>query len=187
MLNMLVTTKFGKCHLGITELLCKFVFLHKNTVKYSLSLSHMHMHTHAHAHTRTCTHTPIKIKPNLTHYQKSVQHPLVIPLYKTYSNWMLCCQGGARCSSVVRAFAHDAMGRRIDPSWGGPLRYFSFQPVLHDWCNKGRGMCYLVCGMVHIKESFLLIGRSSLCGGSGFPFSLSERSLTICLKPYNRE
>ena len=26
---------------------------------------------------------------------------------------------GARCSSVVRAFAHGAMGRRIDPSWGG--------------------------------------------------------------------
>ena len=24
---------------------------------------------------------------------------------------------GARCSSVVRAFAHDAMGRQIDPSW----------------------------------------------------------------------
>ena len=22
-----------------------------------------------------------------------------------------------------------------------PLSYFSFQPVLHDWCNKGRGMC----------------------------------------------
>ena len=25
-----------------------------------------------------------------------------------------------------------------------PLSYFSFQPVLHDWCNKGRGMCYPV-------------------------------------------
>ena len=24
---------------------------------------------------------------------------------------------GARCSSVVRAFAHGMMGRRIDPSW----------------------------------------------------------------------
>ena len=24
---------------------------------------------------------------------------------------------GARCSSVVRAFAHGAMGHRIDPSW----------------------------------------------------------------------
>ena len=27
--------------------------------------------------------------------------------------------GGARCSSVVRAFAHGAMGHRIDPSWEG--------------------------------------------------------------------
>ena len=25
--------------------------------------------------------------------------------------------GGARCSSVVRAFIRGAMGRRIDPSW----------------------------------------------------------------------
>ena len=67
-----------------------------------------------------------------------------------------------------------------------PLSYFSFQPVLHDWCNKGRGMCYPVCGMVHIKEPLLLIGKSSLCGDSGFPLSLSEWSLTICLTPYNR-
>ena len=69
---------------------------------------------------------------------------------------------------------------------GNPLSYFSFQPVLHDWCNKGRGMCYPVCGMVHIKEPLLLIGKSSLCGGSGFPLSLSEWSLTICMTPYNR-
>ena len=61
------------------------------------------------------------------------------------------------------------------------LSYFSFQPVLHDWCNKGRGMCYPVCGMVHIKEPLLLFDKSSLCGSSGFPFSLSEWSLTICL------
>ena len=67
-----------------------------------------------------------------------------------------------------------------------PLSYFSFQPVLHDWCNKGSGMCYPVRGMVHIKEPLLLIDKSSLCGGSGFPFSLSEWSLTICLTPYNR-
>ena len=67
-----------------------------------------------------------------------------------------------------------------------PLSYFSFQPVLHDWCNKGRGMCYPVCGMVHIKEPLLLIDKSSPCGGSGFPFSLSEWSFTICLTPYNR-
>ena len=47
-------------------------------------------------------------------------------------------------------------------------------------------MCYSVCGMVHIKEPLLLIDKSSLCGGSGFPFSQSEWSLTICLTPYNR-
>ena len=67
-----------------------------------------------------------------------------------------------------------------------PLSYFSFHPVLHDWCNKDRGMYYPVCGMVHIKEPLLLIDKSSLCGGSRFPFSLSEWSLTICLTPYNR-
>ena len=65
------------------------------------------------------------------------------------------------------------------------FNYFLFQPVLHDWCNKGRGMCYPVWGMVHIKEPLLLIGKSRLCGGSGFPFSLSEWSLTICLTSYN--
>ena len=70
--------------------------------------------------------------------------------------------------------------------WVDPLRYFSFQPVLLDWFNKGRGMCHPVCGMMHIKEPLLLIGKSSPCGGSGFPLSLSEWSFTICLTPYNR-
>ena len=86
---------------------------------------------------------------------------------------------------MVRAFAHGAMGRRIDPSWGDPLSYFSFQPVLHDWCNKGCCMCYPVCGMMDIKEPLLLIGKSSPFGCSGFPLSQSEWSFTICPTPYN--
>ena len=68
-----------------------------------------------------------------------------------------------------------------------PLSYFSFQPMVHDWCNKGRGMCHPVCGMMHIKEPLLLIGKSSPDGGSGFPLSLPEWSFTICLTPYNRK
>ena len=64
---------------------------------------------------------------------------------------------------------------------------FMVDPVLHDWCNKGRSMCYPVCGMVHIKDPLLLIVKSSLCGGSGFPLSLSERFFTICPTPYNRK
>ena len=43
-------------------------------------------------------------------------------------------------------------------------------------------MRYPVCGMVHIKELLLLIGKSS----GGFPLLLSEWSSTICPTPYNR-
>ena len=89
-------------------------------------------------------------------------------------------QGGVRCSSMVRAFVHGAMVHRIDPSW--------WTRAIHDWCNKGCCMCYPVCGMMHIKETLLLIRTSSPCSGSsGFSLSLSEWSFTICLMPYNRK
>ena len=50
-------------------------------------------------------------------------------------------------------------------------------------------MCYFVSGMVHIKDSLLLIRRSSPCSGDNrFPLSLSEWSFTIlCPTPYNRK
>ena len=48
-------------------------------------------------------------------------------------------------------------------------------------------MYYPVSGIMHIKESLLLIGKSSLCGSSGFPLLQSEWSFTICVTPYNRE
>ena len=67
-----------------------------------------------------------------------------------------------------------------------PLSYFSFQPVLHDWFNKGSGMYSPVCGMMHIKEP-LLLRKSSPFGGSGFPLSLPEWSFTIHPTPYNRK
>ena len=60
-----------------------------------------------------------------------------------------------------------------------PLSYFLSQPVLHDWGNKGSGMCYPVCGILYIKEPLLLIRKSSPCGSSGFPLSLSEWSFII--------
>ena len=65
-------------------------------------------------------------------------HPLAIFMFS------LCpTPKGARCSSMVRVFAHGAMGCQINPS---------FQPVLHDWCNKGVGMCYPDWRMMHIGE-----------------------------------
>ena len=97
-----------------------------------------------------------------------------VPRYETYrptrsviTDEVSLCRG-ARCKSVVKAFAHGVMDRSF-MGW----THFSFQPVLHDSCNKGRGMCNPVCGMVHIKEPLLLIGKSSPCGSSGFPLPLS--------------
>ena len=60
----------------------------------------------------------------------------------------------------VRSFAHGAMGRGIGL-------------ILH--------------GVDPLSYSLLLIGKSSPCGGSRFPISLSEWSLTICLTQYNRK
>ena len=41
--------------------------------------------------------------------------------------------------------------------------------VVHNWFIKGRGMYCSVYGKVHIKDPLLLIEKSNLCGGSGFP------------------
>ena len=44
-----------------------------------------------------------------------------------------------------------------------------FKGLNHNWFIKGRGMYCSVYGKVHIKDPLLLIEKSSLCGGSGFP------------------
>ena len=106
-----------------------------------------------------------------------------------------CNESKRQCTCVSIKYAKSSKGagrsseveRSLMVRWiFGSILHGVDQPVLHDWCNKGHGMCYPVCGMVHIKEPLLLIDKSSLCGGSGFPFSPSEWSLTICLTPYNR-
>ena len=79
------------------------------------------------------------------------------------------------------------MGRRIDPSWGGPIELFLVPAKCSTTGVTKTVVCVILCcGMVHIKEPLLLIDKISLCGGSGFPLSLSEWSLTICLTSYNR-
>ena len=42
---------------------------------------------------------------------------------------------------------------------GGPIDRFLVPPVLHYWYNKDHGMCYPVCGILHIKEPLLFIGK----------------------------
>ena len=103
-----------------------------------------------------CVHHEGLIRRPITHHEQM--------LYQRAKSRSLGCCGGHRNPQQVGLIS----------------RYFSFQPVLHDWCKKGHGMCYPVCGMMHIK-------KSSPCGGNGFLLSLSEWSFTICLRPYNRK
>ena len=63
--------------------------------------------------------------------------------------------------------------------------YFPFQPVVHNWFIKGCGMYCSVYGKVHIKDPLLLIEKSSLCGGSGFP-SKKCVNVTIWMTSNNR-
>ena len=65
------------------------------------------------------------------HFHIDWQHGMmscsVITLVRRLHQWFVYIGfwlQGARSSSVVRAFAHGAMGRRIDPSWGGPIELF---------------------------------------------------------------
>ena len=43
-----------------------------------------------------------------------------------------------------------------------PLSDFSFQPVLHNWFNKGCGMYYLVCCMVHVYKGSPAANRTKI-------------------------
>ena len=63
------------------------------------------------------------------------------------------------------------------------------QPVLHDWCNKGRCMYYSVCGRVNITYPLLLIEKSSyVVEAAGF-LSVSGylNGFLSCPTPYNRK
>ena len=60
----------------------------------------------------------VYIKINTTHFIYSYLAPNI---------WLRTTQimrEKTHCCFVVRAFAHGAMGCRIDPSWSGPIELF---------------------------------------------------------------
>ena len=83
---------------------------------------------------------------------------------------------GARCSSMVRVFAHDVMDRRIDPSWWT------------HWAISLSSQCPTTSLWDDAYKITLAANRKDSPGdGSGFPLSLYEWFFTICLTPYNRK
>ena len=116
-----------------------------------------------------CLQHTLKVMLCLQHTLKvmlCLQHTLKVMLCLQHTLKVMFClhrhPGAGRSSEVERSlmvrWVVGSILHGVDP-----LSYFSFQPVLHNWCNKGRGMCYPVCGMVHIKEPLLLIDKSSIC------------------------
>ena len=59
----------------------------------------------------------------------------------------VCAAGGGHAIVTFKSFHTSHVSNSL-VRWGvgsilhgvDPLSYFLFQPVLHDWCNKGRGM-----------------------------------------------
>ena len=61
-----------------------------------------------------------------------------------------------------------------------PLSNLSFQEVFHNCYNNGRGMYYPICGLVHIEDPLLLIGKiNPQIGCSRFPLSQFEWSFYV--------
>ena len=90
--------------------------------------------------------------------------------------WFSWCIWGAGHSSGSRALCCKGLNPHACGSIlpGGcicSLGYLPFQPMVHNWTIKGCGMCRPVCGKVHIRDPLLLIGKSRLCGDSGFPLN----------------
>ena len=77
----------------------------------------------------------LTLKNDYKHYQTDI-HLYLILLF----NSMVECDGSLDQSLMV-----------------DPVSYLLFQPVLHDWYNKGCGVCCPVYGMDHIKEPLQLI------------------------------
>ena len=93
---------------------------------------------------------------------------------------------GARHTSGGRAISCNSLdpsAQWIDTAWWMHLQFGLFSvptsgpQLVHQRCGM---YCCPVCGKVHLKDPFLLIGNRSLCGNSGFPLK-KYVTMTICL------
>ena len=102
------------------------------------------------------------------------KHLLVSPW--TSFLWCIAC--------VAHSSSHN---QRNTPFVSAATRKASFnsflQPVVHNWSIKCCGMCCPLCGKVHIKDPLLLIGKSSLCGDSGFPLKKLNKHFKVNVNP----
>ena len=142
-------------------------YIHKYLPTYLATYIQIYTNIHMHTYIHTYIHTHSYID---MYKHRHIKQFITMAWY-SYNIF------GARCSSVVRASAHNAMNRRIDPL-GWTL-----------WDISRSSQCSTAAiqrsWYVHIKDPLLLIEKSSLkcSGSSNFHPSLFEWSFTICPTP----
>ena len=144
---------------------------HTHTHKHKHIQIHRHTQTHTQTHTHMWTHTTHR--PHKIRYHWAIYQPCFLNIFWSASikAWLACRVLWVSGSSLPM----------------NSLSYFSFQLVLHNWCNRGHvtkyvlscvwddaykllipasahnwcnkgcGMYYPDCAMMHIQDPFLLI------------------------------
>ena len=92
------------------------------------------------------THTTAFVTPVVEHWLEREIAQWVHPM-KDRSNDPLHHE---RCGKSVHSWSSGLSDQSFMVKL---LSYSSFQPVLHEWCNKGCGMCYPVCGLMQNKRT----------------------------------
>ena len=166
-----------------------YVFMHTYTHTYIYRYTNLHntlciytyTHTYIHINMYAHTHTHTHDQRNANVYIVFLTDVYILCLYLS-----LIPSVSLPPPQSISTFPSKSLSPPILLS--GPscsLGYFPFQPVVHNWFIKGRGMYCSVYGKVHIKDPLLLIEKSSLCGGSGFP-SKKCVNVTIWMTSNNR-
>ena len=133
-----------------------------------------------------CTSKCLLSQPNKI-YEKVYKKGVIVDLLRVLFGLILPSDGAGRSSGgresppvKVSIFLLILLSRPICS-----LRYFSYEPVVHNRSIKGGGLCCPDRGKLHIKDPLLLIRKSSPPGASGFPLKTYDR-ITICLTSNSR-
>ena len=81
----------------------------------------------------------------------SIYQQLFMEIRDRYHDYIPVYTDGSRDGNAVACATVFPPNTVISMRLPDSASVFPFQPVLHDWCNKGRVMCYPVCGTVHNK------------------------------------
>ena len=141
--------KLSKLFKSILKRYFKIFFLVFHiTLHTSLNVSsfiHSFIHSSIHSSMCSCTHLPID--PSI--------HLLICPSIHT-PNYTLTYK---LIHSITHPSIHPSINPSINPSIHPSIHLF--QPVLHNWCNKGCGIVPSCFWMVHIKVLFLKLRKRS--------------------------